>query len=136
TPARGFVSMIIRAVVATIAGLLVQAVPAASQDPYPDLDETRGHWITVDEVEFGAVDLDIGDVEVLGPGVYQVRTRWRFANTQTTPDGRLYETSVAVRGIDCRRDEAALIAFANHHGGRAILTEVQPVYAARWEPVV
>jgi hypothetical protein len=116
------------------AGILIQAGPAAGQTLVSRI-EAESRWETIDVVEFGAMDLDVSRVTVTAPGIYEVRTRWRFATAQTTPEGQRYQSSVAVRGVDCRRGEMALIAFANHDGGTVVNEESLPVYAARWEPV-
>ena len=108
---------ILRLLVLAAAGLFAQSSAAAAQDLRPDMDETGSRWITIDQVEFGTVDLDTSRVVVIAPDVYQVRTRWRFANVQTSPEGYHYQSSVAVRGIDCRRRQMAIIAFADHHAG-------------------
>ena len=126
---------ILRLLVLAAAGLFAQSSAAAAQDLRPDMDETGSRWITIDQVEFGTVDLDTSRVVVIAPDVYQVRTRWRFANVQTSPEGYHYQSSVAVRGIDCRRRQMAIIAFADHHAGKVVRTEAQPVYAARWDRV-
>ena len=106
-----------------------------AQDLRPTLDEGAARWVNVDRVELGAVDLDMSRFVAVAPGVYQVRTRWRFAKPQTSRDGYNYQTSVAVRAIDCRNRQAALIAFADHDGKNVMRTEAQPIYAARWEVV-
>lgn len=115
--------------------LLLLGTPAAAQDLRPTLDEAGSSWVTIERVELGAVDLDTSRVVVMAPDVYQVRTRWRFANEQTAHEGYRYQTSVAVRAIDCRKRQAALIAFADHDGRSIVKTEAQPVYAARWDQV-
>lgn len=108
--------------------------PAAAQDLRPDVD-VDGPWLTIDRVELGAVELDTAQVVEVAPDVYTVRTRWRFAHVQTSPEGYRYRSSVAVRGIDCRRRQMAIIAFADHDGKRVVRTEAQPFYAARWDRV-
>jgi hypothetical protein len=135
SPADALRNAILRIVAVAAVGLLVQPSTSAAQDLRPDLDEARSHWITIDQVDFGTVDLDTSRVVVIAPDVYQVRTRWRFATVQTSPEGHRYQTSVAVRGVDCRRRQMALIAFADHQGGKVVRTEAQPVYAARWDRV-
>lgn len=128
-------SSMLRVVVLAVGGLLTQSSTVAAQDLRPDMDESGSRWITIDKVEFGTVDLDTSRVVVIAPDVYQVRTRWRFANVQTSPEGYRYQTTVAVRGVDCRRRQMAIIAFADHNGGKVVRTEAQPVYAARWDRV-
>ena len=115
--------------------LVGAAGSAAAQDLRPTLEEAGSRWVTVDRAELGAVDLDMSRFVVLSPDVYQVRTRWRFAKAQTSRDGYRYQTSVAVRAIDCRKRQAALIAFADHDGRDVKHMEAQPVYAARWDVV-
>ena len=115
--------------------LLLLAGSAAAQELRPTLDEAGSRWVTIDRVELGSVDLDTSRMVEMSPDVYQVRTRWRFANVQTSPEGYHYQSSVAVRGIDCRRRQMAIIAFADHDGTSIVRTEAQPVYAARWDQV-
>lgn len=117
------------------ATLLIGASPAAAQELRPDVDDAGSHWETIDQVELGSVELDTSRLVPIAPGVYQVRTRWRFASVQTSPEGYRYETSVAVRGVDCRRRQMAIIAFADRAQGHVVRTEAQPVYAARWDRV-
>lgn len=126
---------LVRSTLLALTLLLTQLAPGAAQDLRPELDEVASRWITIDRVELGAVDLDTSRVVVIAPDVYQVRTRWRFSSVQTSPEGHRYRTSVAVRGVDCRRRQVALIAFADHDGGKVVRTEAQPVYAARWDRV-
>jgi hypothetical protein len=123
--------------IALLALLSVPVLPdaAGAQDLRPTMDEAGTRWVNIDRVELGAMDLDTSRFVVLAPGVYQIRTRWRFASTQTSRDGYRYQTSVAVRAIDCRKRQAALIAFADHDGRNVMHTEAQPVYAARWDEV-
>lgn len=134
TPATGLRSAVAR-IVPLAAALLVQPVAASSQELRPDVDGPGARWVTIDQVEFGAVELDVSQVVAVAPDVYQVRTRWRFADVQTSPEGYHYQTSVAVRGVDCRRRQVALIAFADHDGVKVVRTEAQPMYAARWDRV-
>jgi hypothetical protein len=126
---------LLRSVPVALVAVLIQHAPAAGQDLRPSLDEAESRWLTIDRVELGTVELDTSRVVVIAPDVYQVRTRWRFADVQTSPQGYRYQTSVAVRGVDCRRKQMALIAFADHDGGNVMRTEAQPVYAARWDRV-
>lgn len=100
-----------------------------------DVEAPGSDWVTIDRVELGSVDLDTSRLVEVAPDVYQVRTRWRFASTQTSPEGYRYESSVAVRGIDCRQRAAAIISFADHLGGEVVRTAAQPAYAARWDRV-
>lgn len=134
-PAGALRSSVLRLALLAVAGLFTQTSAVAAQDLRPDMDETGSRWITIDQVEFGSVDLDVSRMVAIAPDVYQVRTRWRFASLQTSPEGYSYGSSVAVRGIDCRRRQMAIIAFADHHGGKVVRTEAQPVYAARWDRV-
>lgn len=113
---------------------LISLTPAAAQDLRPDV-ELDGGWLTIDRVELGAVELDTARVVPMAPHVYQVRTRWRFADVQISPEGHQYRSSIAVRGIDCRRRQMAIIAFADHDGNRVVHVEAQPSYAARWDQV-
>lgn len=125
----------LRVPLVALLALLSQAGSATAQDLRPTLDEAESRWVTVDRVEMGTVDVDTSRVVALGPEVYQVRTRWRFADMQTSHEGYRYQTSVAVRAIDCRNRQMALIAFADVDGQKVLRTEAQPVYAARWERV-
>src|SRR5690606_34853375 len=117
-----------------ICGILIQGGPAAGQTLVSRV-EAESRWETVQIVEFGAMDLDVSHVTVIAPGTYEIRTRWRFASAQLSPAGHRYQASIAVRGLDCRRGEMALISFANHNGARVVDEESLPVYAVRWEPV-
>lgn len=126
---------LVRILPLTAAALLLQVAALGAQELRPDLEDVGSRWVTIDRVELGSVELDESRVVPLGPDVYQVRTRWRFASVQTSPEGYRYQTSVAVRGVDCRRRQMALIAFADHDGGTVVRTEAQPVYAARWDRV-
>src|SRR5688500_8262621 len=96
--ARG--SSTFRIVLLTPLAILMQTGNASGQDLRPVLDEAGSRWVTIDQVALGALDLDLSRFVVLAPDVYQVRTRWRFANVQTSREGYRYETSVAVRAID------------------------------------
>lgn len=117
-----------------VCAVLVPSV-AAGQQLRPDVDVAGSEWVTIDRVELGSVELDASRLVEVAPDVYQVRTRWRFAALQTSPDGSRYESSVAVRGIDCRQRAAAIISFADQLGGKIVRTEAQPAYAARWDRV-
>src|SRR5690606_6866417 len=114
--------------------LLFHRDAAAAQQLRPDL-ALDGRWITLERVELGALELDTTHVLPMGPHTYQVRTRWQFDEVPTSPEGYRYRSSVAVRGIDCQRRMMAIIAFADHDGGRIVRVEAQPVYAARWDRV-
>ena len=123
-----------------LAGFLVSAaatlaIPsiAAGQQLRPDVDLNDSRWVTIDEVELGSVELDTSRLIPVAPDVYQVRTRWTFASVQTSPEGYRYESTVAVRGIDCRQRAAAIIAFTDRYEDRVVRTEAQPAYAARWD---
>lgn len=128
-------SSLMRVPLLALLSILATVGGADAQDLRPTLDEAGSRWVTIDHVELGAVDLDVSRFVVLSPDVYQVRTRWRFSRAQTSHDGYRYETSVAVRAIDCRKRQAALIAFADHDGQSVMHVEAQPVYAARWDEV-
>lgn len=114
---------------------LLSPVDAVGQQLRPDVEEAESRWVMIDRVELGSVELDASRLLQVAPDVYQVRTRWRFAAPQTSPEGYRYESTVAVRGIDCRQRAAAIIAFADRLDGEVVRTEAQPVYAARWDPV-
>jgi hypothetical protein len=128
-------SPIVRIPLLVLLAMVMTAGRAAAQDLRPTLEEAGSEWVTVDRVELGAVDLDVSRFVALAPDVYQVRTRWRFASAQTSREGYRYQTSVAVRAIDCGKRQAALISFADHDGRDVKHTEAQPVYAARWDAV-
>lgn len=115
-------------------GILIQAGPAAGQSLVSRI-EGESRWETVEVVEFGAMDLDASQVVSTAPGVFEIRTRWRFSEAQVSPSGNRYESSVAVRGVDCQRGEMALISYTNHDGKRVVDEESIPAFAARWEPV-
>lgn len=134
TPAAALRSVVLRIVPIAVA-LLAQPIQASGQELRPDVDGPGAEWVTIDRVELGAMELDVSQVVAVAPDVYQVRTRWRFADVQTSPEGYRYESSVAVRGVDCRRRQMALIAFADRDGGKVVRTEAQPMYAARWDRV-
>lgn len=125
---------LLRATGLTLAPTLLALTSSAAQVLRPDVD-VDGRWLTIDRVELGAVELDTAGVVLVAPNVYHVRTRWRFSQVQTSPEGYRYRSSVAVRGIDCRRRQMAIIAFADHDGKRVVHTEAQPFYAARWDRV-
>lgn len=80
------------------------------------------------------MELDTTHVVPIAPHTYQVRTRWRFDQVQTSPEGYPYRSSVAVRGIDSQQRTMAIVAFADH-GNRVVRVEAQPVCAARWDRV-
>ena len=124
-----------RTLLASLLAITAQAGSAAAQDLRPTLDDAASRWVTVDQVEMGSVDVDTSRVVLLAPDVYQARTRWRFATEQTAREGYRYQTTVAVRAIDCSKRQMAIIAFADHDGSEIVRTEAQPVYAARWDPV-
>jgi hypothetical protein len=105
---------------------------AAAQDPAPELDQNVGHWVVVDEVEYGTIYLDTAGVEVLMADVYNIRTRWIFADVQTSRDGEEYSSSVAVRVVNCQSQEMAIMAYADLNGEQVVQSAEQPLYAVYW----
>lgn len=118
-----------------VAGALAFPGVAMGQQLRPDVDDAHSRWVTIDQVDLGSVELDTSRLIAVAPDVYQVRTRWNFASVQTSPEGYRYESTVAVRGIDCRQRAVAIIAFADRFDERVVRTEAQPAYAARWDRV-
>lgn len=110
---------------------VVSAGSAAAQSA-ADLDQRVGDWSVVDEVEYGTIYLDTATVEVLDADIYNIRTRWSFADEQTNADGQQYSSSVAVRAVNCRSQEMAIVAYADLDGERVVKTSEQPLYAAYW----
>lgn len=104
----------------------------AAQDTAPELDQKVGDWVVVDEVEYGTIYLDTAGVEVLTPDVYNIRTRWSFADVQTGRNGEEYSSSVAVRVVNCQSQEMAIMAYADLHGEQVVQSAEQPLYAVYW----
>lgn len=116
-----------------IAGVLTMvSAGSASAQSFASLDQKVGDWTVVDEVEYGTIYLDTATVEVVDADVYNIRTRWSFADEQTNVDGQQYSSSVAVRAVNCRSQEMAIVAYADLDGERVVKTSEQPLYAAYW----
>lgn len=107
------------------------AAPAGAQSA-PDLNERVGDWVVVDQLDYGTIYIDTAHVEPVDPGVYNVRTRWSFADVQTNPEGDRYRSSVALRAVNCTSQEMAIVAYADLDGERVVKTTEQPMYAVYW----
>lgn len=109
--------------------------PVAAQAHFAALEDGGSTWVAIDHVEHGDIYLDTASIVALGEDVFQVRTRWQFARVQTDGDGEPYRTSVALRAVDCRAGEMALLAYADRDGARTVDSVQRPLYAATWEAV-
>jgi hypothetical protein len=113
--------------------LHLACAPGAAQHHAIALDDASGRWRELGRTEQGILEIDAGSLDSIDDDVFQVRTRWRFLQPQRELDGTVYQSSVAVRVIDCRSGRLALLAFANRDGARATQTASQPLFAARWD---
>jgi hypothetical protein len=108
--------------------------PAVAQVSAALLEEGRGRWMEIDRNPQGVVYLDVESLEQMGDEIWQVRTRWAFTQPQRNSRGAPYASSVAVRAVDCRTRELALLAYADRDR-EAIVDEAEmPLFTAHWEP--
>lgn len=112
------------------------SAPVVAQDIQQVLDERVGSWTQIDRTEFGTIYMDTTQIQALDADIYQVRTRWAFSEVQTDHEGdHRYRSSVAVRAINCRSKEMAILAYVDLNGRRVVHEADQPLYAPSWGPV-
>ncbi|HET7321609.1 MAG TPA: surface-adhesin E family protein [Longimicrobiaceae bacterium] len=117
--------------------LLLTGRPASAQSARTvqrPLDPSA-EWALVERIDFGAIYLDTAQVVPLDDGVYQIRTRWSFSHPQRDPGGESYDSSIALRAIDCSGQRMAILGFVELKGARPVGSMDRPLFAATWEQI-